>query len=413
MAESMNDPIERLYERALEALVDEDGATARGLLKQLEAAAPDDLRTYEVAGDCAALDEAYDTAVTLYAKLIAPDSPAEMRGRGHQSLAMLHIHKNDRPHAIEHFMAAAEAFLEDENPGEVFHCRVSAAECYGEAGNLKQAIIEFRSAIEFAHENELEGESDEILLDALRQLAECHRLLGELDEATDCYETLIEAAEAQGVQDMVAAAYDGIGVVHMIQGRFEDARAYLMKSLEIHEEIGHAEGLSLSRGNLARLHIQLEAWDIAEKYVLEAKQIDEDEDNIEGVRFAELLIAEIAIGRGQYADAEKQLKTLVRWYAEHGIYDDLLCTQSQLGYALRLQGRHDEALELQTEVLAKAREMGDIDGIASTLDELAELCLAQGDRERALALWQEALGYYEQLKSENNVAAIRERIAEV
>jgi len=409
----MNDPIERLYERALEALAEEDGATARGLLKQLEAAAPDDLRTYEVAGDCAALDEDYDSAIALYAKLIAKDSPAEMRGRGHQSLAMLHVNKNDRLPAIDHFRAAAEAFHDDENPEEEFHCRVSAAECYGEAGNLKQAIIEFRSAIDFAQENELEGESDEILLDALRQLAECHRLLGELDEATDCYEALIEVAEAQEAADMVGAGYDGIGVVLMIQGRFDDARGYLMKSLDIHEQLGDPEGLSLSYGNLARLHIHLDEWDTAEKYILEAKKIDEDEENLEGVRFAELLLAEIAIGRGHYDDAEKQLKSLVRWYAEHGIYDDLLCTQSQLGYALRLQGRLGEALELQTEVLAKAREMGDLDGMASTLDELAELHLAQGDRERALALWQEAIGHYGQLKSENNIAAIRERIAEV
>lgn len=409
----MNDPIERLYEHALEALAEEDGAKARGLLKQLEAAAPGDLRTHEVAGDCAALDEDYDTAVSHYAHLIAPGSPAVMLGRGHQSLAMVHINQNDRLQAIEHFNAAADAYREEESAEDVFHCLVSVAECHGEAGNLRQAVIDFRSAVDYAQEHEIEGDSDEILLDAIRQLAECHRLLGEVDEATDCYETLIEAAEAQDAADMVGAAYDGIGVVLMIQGRFDEARAYLMKSQELHEQLGDPEGLSLSYGNLARLHIHLDEWDTAEKYILEAKKIDEDEENLEGVRFAELLLAEIAIGRGQFAEAETQLRSLVRWYAEHGIYDDLLCTQSQLGYALRLQGRLNEACELQTEVLGKAREMGDIDGVASTLDELAEIAIAQGDRERAVALWQEAIGCYEQLKSENNVAAIRERLAEI
>jgi len=407
-----NDPIERLYERALDALEQEDAAKAKQLLKQLQAAAPDDLRTVEIAGDIAALDEDFEVAATHYARLLEPDSPVEMQARGAMSMGLMHVAQEDREAAIGHFQTAVKLFEATEDADSVFRCMGLVAECYGESGNVKQAVVEFKKAIDFAIESELTEEND-ILLDAYRQLAECQRLLGDLDDAWATYESLIEAAEEQGDQDMVATAFDGVGVVLMMQGRFEEAREYLLKSLAIHEELEEPEGLSLSHGNLARLHVHLEDWDGAEKHIAIAKRIDEEEDNVEGIRFAELLQAEIAIGRGNYADAERQLKHLVRWYEKHGVYDDLLCAQSQLGFALRLQGKLDDAEALQQEVLENARDMGDLEGIASTLDELAEIRLAVGDEAGAATYWKGALDNFNQLGSEANVAAIRERLEEL
>lgn len=407
-----NDPIERLYERALDALEQEDAAKAKQLLKQLQAAAPDDLRTVEIAGDTAALDEDFEVAASHYARLLEPDSPVEMQARGAMSMGLMHVAQDDRETAVGHFQMAAKLFGASEDADSTFRCMGLVAECYGESGNVKQAVVEFKKAIDFAIENELTEEND-ILLDAYRQLAECQRLLGELEDAWATYESLIEAAEEQGDQDMVATALDGLGVICMIQGRFDEAREFLLKSLAIHEELEEPEGLSLSHGNLARLHVHLEDWEGAEKHIAIAKRIDEEEDNVEGVRFAELLLAEIAIGRGNYAEAEKQLKHLVRWYEKHGVYDDLLCAQSQLGFALRLQGKLDDAEALQQEVLENARDMGDLEGIASTLDELAEIRLAVGDEAGAATYWKGALDNFNQLGSEANVAAIRERLEEL
>lgn len=407
-----NDPIERLYERALDALEQEDAAKAKQLLKQLQAAAPDDLRTVEIAGDTAALDEDFEVAATHYARLLEPDSPVEMQARGAMSMGLMHVAQEDRETAIGHFQTAVKLFDASEDADSTFRCMGLIAECFGESGNVKQAVVEFKKAIDFAIEQELTEEND-ILLDAYRQLAECQRLLGDLADAWATYDALIEAAEAQGDDDMVATAFDGVGVILMMQGRFEEAREYLLKSLAIHEELEEPEGLSLSHGNLARLHVHLEDWDNAEKHIAIAKRIDEEEDNVEGIRFGELLLAEIAIGRGNYAEAEKQLKQLVRWYAKHGVYDDVLCAQSQLGFALRLQGKLDDAEALQQEVLENAREMGDLDGIASTLDELAEIRMAQGDEAGAAAYWKDAAENFAQLGSEQNVAAIRQRLKEL
>ena len=407
-----NDPISRLYERALDALDQEDASQAKQLLKQLQAAAPDDLRTAEIAGDIAVLDEDFKGAATHYAKLCAAESPIEMQARGFMSLGLMQIGQDNRAGAIEHFNTSERLFGEAGDPESQFRSIGLMAECNGEDGNVKQAVIEFKRAIGFAIEHELE-EENEYLLEVYRQLAECQRLLGDLEAAWETYETLIEAAEEQDAKDVVATAYDGMGVVLMLQTRFDEALEYLLKSLAIHEELGEAEGLSLSHGNLARLHVHLEDWDTAEKHIETSKKIDEKEDNVEGIRFAELLLAEIAIGRGNYAEAEEQLKALVRWYAKHGVYDDLLCAQSQLGYSLRLQDKLAEAETLQNEVLTHARAMGDLEGIASTLDELAEIRIAQGDVEAARDFWKAAIDSFSQLGSESNVAALKLRLAEL
>ncbi|MFM2011505.1 MAG: hypothetical protein RLZZ396_289, partial [Planctomycetota bacterium] len=136
-------------------------------------------------------------------------------------------------------------------------------------------------------------------------------------------------------------------------------------------------------------------------------------ENLIGIAFDKLVLAEIDIGRGNYEAAEKKLKQLESLMSREGYGDDLIAISSQLGYVHRMMGRLDEAFERQLDVLARARKMHHGDGVPAVLDELAEIELARGNREQARVYWQEALGLYEQLGSERMIESIRMSLADL
>jgi tetratricopeptide (TPR) repeat protein len=238
-------------------------------------------------------------------------------------------------------------------------------------------------------------------------------MLGRLDDSTTQWEKIAVLAKKYANPALHASALDGLGVVCQIQGRFEQAEEYHLESLHINRNIRYLEGQSVTLGNLARLHIQLEQWDQAEQYIRKSIKIEQKNENLIGLAFDKLILAEIDIGRANYQAAEKKLLQLESLMSREGYGDDLIAISSQLGYVHRMMGRLDEAYERQLNVLDRARKMNHGDGIPAVLDELAEIELARGNREQAKEYWQEALELYEQLGSERMIESIRMSLADL
>jgi tetratricopeptide (TPR) repeat protein len=211
----------------------------------------------------------------------------------------------------------------------------------------------------------------------------------------------------------LAIALDGLGVICQVQGRFEEARDLHLESLQINRNIRYLEGQSVNLGNLARLHIQTEEWEQAEEYVRKSMKIEQRNENLLGIAFDKLVLAEIDIGTGRYQAAEKKLLQLEALMSREGKTDDMLAISSQIGLVHRMMGRLDEALERQLQVLAWARRMNHADGIPATLDELAEIESARGNKDQARTYWEEALERYEKLGSEKMVESIRTSLSEL
>jgi len=204
-----------------------------------------------------------------------------------------------------------------------------------------------------------------------------------------------------------------LGVICQVQGRFEEARDLHLESLQINRNIRYLEGQSVNLGNLARLHIQTEEWEQAEEYVRKSMKIEQRNENLLGIAFDKLVLAEIDIGTGRYQAAEKKLLQLEALMSREGKTDDMLAISSQIGLVHRMMGRLDEALERQLQVLAWARRMNHADGIPATLDELAEIESARGNKDQARTYWEEALERYEKLGSEKMVESIRTSLSEL
>jgi tetratricopeptide (TPR) repeat protein len=161
------------------------------------------------------------------------------------------------------------------------------------------------------------------------------------------------------------------------------------------------------------LHIQLEEWEQAEKYVRRSMKIEQKNENLPGIAFDKLVLAEIDIGREKYESAETKLLQLESLMAREGRTDDSLAISSQIGFVYRMMGRLDEATERQTKVLAWARRMNHADAVPATLNELAEIELVLGNKDQARVYWEEALELYKQLGSEKMIEALSKGLSDL
>ncbi len=408
----MNDRLQDLYGSAMEAIDLEEIIEADEYFQQMLEIAPNDPLTLEVAGDLAKEMGEHDKAEAYYAQMDRFSDRPDVRGRAQMSLGFLCRDKEESDTACDHFRQAIEWFYTIGEVEDCLTCLGAMGEVQFNCGQFRDSVESFRSLLREAEEAEVEG-AELYVIDAMRQQADGLRFLGELAEAEDLYRRVIARGDDDDLYFQLANALDGLGVVLQVQGRYEEAEKLHREALRINEKNGDQEGASVNFGNLARLNIHRKNWDQAEHFIRDSLAIDVEEENINGIGFGQLLLAEIECGRGNYEAADKILHKARRLYERHGITDDMASLISKLGYLRRLQGRLDEAETLQMEAKQMAEEMEHTDGIAETLNELAEIRKSQGRIDEARDLWQQSLAVFESLHSLRMIQEVKDSLAKL
>jgi tetratricopeptide (TPR) repeat protein len=408
----MNNILDREYNSAMEFLADGKLAKAKRVLSKMQSIDPQDPRTLEIGGDCAKNDGDYEQAEKLY-RLMSQSRDANVSARGNLSLGYLFRETDAYPEAIAAFTSAAKHFAQTEEVFDHICSLGSIGEIHFDQGYIESAAEAFETVVTTYADAEMDEMCVQYFLDSARQFADCLRLLGNLDEATTQYQAVIEIAGQYDFNSEVANALDGLGVVHQIRGEYEEALQLHKDALQLNDELGEKQGKSVNLGNLARLQIHLENWEEARKYALQTLAIETEEESIDGIGFAKLLLAEIDIGLKNYAEAEKQLLQLQKLFQREGAMDDYVAVISTLGYLKRLQGELPEAERLQEETLGIVQQLKNSDFMASVYDELAEIRLAQQRIDDAREYWKKALKISEELDSSKMIKNITLRLQQL
>ena len=403
----------RLYEDGTIALADGNLVRGRKILDKLKAIAPESPMAIELSGDFARTSGDFDEALEWFDRLVSQEFENKWRGVGYMGMASTYQAQRDLEKALDSYRKALDVFSGIGDFDRIWLIKHLIGELLIEIGMFQQATEVLEEAYNEIRAYRKRRRYFDLALDIRTCLAEAYRMLGRLDDSRAQWEKIAFLSQKYDNPFLNASALDGLGVICQIQGHFDEAKDYHTKSLHINRNIRYLEGQSVNLGNLARLHIQMEQWDQAEQYILKSIKIEQKNENLIGIAFDKLVLAEIDIGRGNYEAAEKKLTQLESLMSREGYGDDLIAISSQPGYVHRMMGRLDEAFERQLDVLARARKMHHGDGVPAVLDELAEIELARGNREQARVYWQEALGLYEQLGSERMIESIRMSLADL
>jgi tetratricopeptide (TPR) repeat protein len=409
----MNRRVNELYQAGMMALADENLIKGKKILDKLMKLAPESPMAIELAGDFARTSGEFDEALVWFERLTVPSASAEWRAIGLMNIASIHQNQRDVDSAVSYYRKALAEFESLEDHEEVWHVKQVIGEVLLEGG----LFLDAASALEgLLHEIQTHSKRQrylEMAIDTRRSLAEAYRFLGRLEDAKTQWLKVAQVSRKYNDGLQLATALDGLGVICQIQGKFQEAKELHSESLEINRNLRYLEGQSVNLGNLARLHIQLEEWEQAEKYVRKSMKIEQKNENLPGIAFDKLVLAEIDIGREKYESAETKLLQLESLMAREGRTDDSLAISSQIGFVYRMMGRLDEATERQTKVLAWARRMNHADAVPATLNELAEIELVLGNKDQARVYWQEALELYKQLGSEKMIEALSKGLSDL
>ncbi|MFN9346972.1 MAG: tetratricopeptide repeat protein [Planctomycetota bacterium] len=409
----MKKKADRLYQEGTFVLADGDLVRGKKILDKLLAIAPDSPMAIELSGDFAKTSGDLDEALEWYEQLVSKNFGDEWCGVGYMGLAATYQAQRELEKAVDAYRKALAPFRAIGEFDRLWIIKHLIGEILIEMGMFQQAVEVLEEAFQEIRNHPKRQRYLDFSLEIRTSLAESYRMLGRLDDSTAQWEKIAHLAKKYDNPALHASALDGLGVVCQIQGRFEEAKEYHTESLHINRNIRYLEGQSVTLGNLARLHIQMEQWDQAEQYIRKSIKIEQKNENLIGIAFDKLILAEIDIGRLNYEAAEKKLLQLESLMSREGYGDDMIAISSQLGYVHRMMGRLDEAFERQLIVLDRARKMNHGDGIPAVLDELAEIELARGNREQAKGYWQEALELYERLGSERMIESIRMSLADL
>ena len=409
----MNRRVNKLYQDGTFAIADGNLIKGKKILDKLMALAPESPMAIELAGDFARCSGEFDEALSWFERLITPEASSDWRAIGFMNIASIHQSQNKTDQAIQYYREALREFEILGEKDQLWSAKQVIGETLVDGGMFQEAAQTFEDLLDELRKYPKRRAYLDMSLDVRVGLAEAYRLLGRLEESRKQWEKIIFVAKKYQDPLQLATAMDGLGVICQIQGRFDEAKDLHSQALQINRNIRNLEGQSVNLGNLARLHIQLEQWEQAEQYIRKSIKIEQKNENLAGIAFDKLILAEIDIGRENYPAAEKKLLQLEAMMTREGKSDDLLAISSQIGLVHRMMGRLDEAYDRQLRVLDRARAMNHADGIPAILDELAEIELARGNKEQAKEYWHEALEHYEKLGSEKMIQSIRSSLAEL
>jgi tetratricopeptide (TPR) repeat protein len=249
------------------------------------------------------------------------------------------------------------------------------------------------------------------------------------DEAEGMYERARVSARDAGNLSVEIEATAQRARCNLTQDRFDSAKAWLDRAKAIaapEQPSGWARYLGVkgrwewrNGRSEAAVPIFVEMYDFATAHKLYYHQVDaahmvaivapldqQEEWALKGIKDAEASSSTRWLGPlwnnlggtycdlKRYDDAVNAYKEAREYHWRFGSEMNKFWADYSVGYALRLEGKFDEAMTWLSPCLAWAQRLGDHDAIGSTDEQIGDVMAARGNKKDALQYYQKALEQY-------------------
>ena len=236
-------------------------------------------------------------------------------------------------------------------------------------GKAKEGVDECEESLRiFQQLNNEYGEAK-----ALYTLGYLNRSLGNWEKSAEAFEgslkllITIETSQTEDVEEDVAEALDGLGLVYTAQGKLESAKEVLLQSLALKEKLNNRFSISKTISILGKVYIELYLNQNQLDFLMEAKILFEKSLEI----------------KQELQDLQGKGTCL-----------------NELGRVHRLMGNYDKALEYfnkslnaKKQVAYKGNGASDKHGEGLTYMEIGLLYKDRGEKQKAKNAFQKALDY--------------------
>jgi DNA-binding SARP family transcriptional activator/predicted ATPase len=174
------------------------------------------------------------------------------------------------------------------------------------------------------------------------------------------------------------------GRLAILAGRFDEARHFLVESLEIYMNTGNQIGRAISLTGLGNLAFARNEYDEAERLLQQSVEISTEVDSFERIIIASLYRGTTKLYSGHFKQAKRILDQCVVYSIDRGLTPLQATAQSYLGNAWLHLGEYDQAIECSKAALPLAEQTTDEEVISQCIMLQAAADLANRSFTRAL-----------------------------
>jgi predicted ATPase/class 3 adenylate cyclase len=220
------------------------------------------------------------------------------------------------------------------------------------------------------------------------------------------------AATAGEVSALQADAYTGAGILAFMLGDHAGASALHARSLELHRQVGGADGIAFAANNLANAAVLSGDYATARELYENVISWARERGDARVLGFAIVNMAEAVALDGEPEKARGLYDEGIAAFQEAGDRWAEAFAVDSLGVMVARQGQADEATQLHEQALSMSRSIGDERGVARALAHLGDAAKAT-DLGRARSLYIESFEIRRALGDLPGIASGMEKLASV
>lgn len=208
---------------------------------------------------------------------------------------------------------------------------------------------------------------------ALIHLGNIHQHTSQLAESIVCFKEAIDIFESEQNTLGLAHGYTNAGISYRKLAEYSISLEFMDKGRRLYEELGDETGVAANTGNIGNVYFGMNQYAKALEYQYQALAINEKVNNLRGIANNCLTIGGVHLLTNEYDLADLYFQRASELFV---ILDDktgAMHAQSNIGILLDFQGKFEEALALDEEVLKHAIETDDASGIATQFVNIGNL----------------------------------------
>ncbi|MEF8873756.1 MAG: tetratricopeptide repeat protein [Candidatus Thermoplasmatota archaeon] len=257
-------------------------------------------------------------------------------------------------------------------------------------------------------------EEEDRLKKAYEALGDVHELMGKYEDAFKEYERASDLVEKPGKK---ADLHGKMAKIYQQQGEFDKSLETCEKGLGLVEE--HINESTAAEDKLWLLDVKgwsfysMGEYDRVEEAWREGVRIAEEAGDDKEIAHALHNLGSLYIRRGEYDKALELLDETLQIREEIGDEEGLSDPLNNIGVVYKDKGELDKSLEHYEESLEISRKIGDQEGIGTSLNNIGNVYRQKGELDRALEHYEESLEISREIGAKEGIAESLKNVAKV
>jgi len=268
-----------------------------------------------------------------------------------------------------------------------------AGYCYGQIGQLDQAISYYEKALAIFQANN-DQRTTAILLSNLGNIYDNK---GDQKTALSYYQSAFELNQQIGNEEGMAINLNDMGAAASDRGEYDAALQYYERALTLNKKLNLEKNIAINLNNIGMTQYELGDYDQALSSYEEALEIHKRTDNQRGIAVVESNVGALFHGWGFYVNAQAAFEKALAINKMLERAAGIAVCLNNLGAVAESARNYNAALRYYEQALALHQKSGEKEGIATSLMNLGGVYFNDGDFKKARRFYEDALALEEEI----------------